>query len=79
MMKYSRTSFYTINEIASMLNTSYSSIYRIIKTNSITVVKTKNYNLVRGSDIPKIRRIYKNMKNKNRVFKSVTRNASRKR
>lgn len=79
MMKYNISSYYTINEIATMLNTNYNAIYRIIKTNSIPVIRTKNYSLVKGSDIGKIKNIYIRNRRKNNVFKKVTRNVSRKR
>lgn len=78
MIKYNISSYYTINEIATMLNTNYNTIYRIIKTNSIPVIKTKNYSLVRGSDVGKIKNIYFRNKRRSNVFKKVTKNVSRK-
>lgn len=78
MMKYNISSYYTINEVATMLGTNYNMIYRIIKTNSIPVIKTKNYSLVKGSDISKIKNIYFRNKRKSNVFKKVSKNASRK-
>lgn len=79
MIKYNISSYYTINEVATMLNANYNTIYRIIKTNSIPVIKTKNYSLVRGSDVSKIKNIYFRNKRKSNVFKKVTKNVSRKR
>lgn len=79
MIKYNISSYYTINEVATMLNANYNVIYRIIKTNSIPIIKTKNYSLVRGSDVSKIKNIYFRNKRKSNVFKKVTKNVSRKR
>lgn len=79
MMKYNVSAYYTINEIATMLNANYNTIYRIIKTNSIPVIKTKNYSLVKGSDISKIKNIYFRNKRGRNIFKKVTKNVSRKR